>query len=62
MPLNIKDFSYLKVNWKNKSENILQLLKDINLSPENALFVDDSEYEIGEVKKPNTKFRHFINT
>lgn len=50
MPLNIKDFSYLKVNWKNKSENILQLLKDINLSPENALFVDDSEYEIGEVK------------
>ena len=50
MPLNIKDFSYLKVNWKNKSENILQLLKDINLSPENALFVDDSEFEIGEVK------------
>ena len=50
MPLNISDFCNLKVNWKTKSQNILQLLNEINLSVENALFVDDSEFEIGEVK------------
>lgn len=50
MPLNINDFCGLKVNWKTKSENILQLLRDINISVENTLFVDDSEFEIGEVK------------
>ena len=32
MPLNINDFCGLKVNWKTKSENILQLLRDINIS------------------------------
>lgn len=50
MPLVLNDFCNLKVNWKKKSENILQLLNDINLSAENALFIDDSEFEIGEVK------------
>ena len=43
-------FVILKLIGKKKSENILQLLNDINLSAENALFIDDSEFEIGEVK------------
>lgn len=51
MPLQIKDFSIIKANWKNKSENILNILNETNLNQDNAIFIDDSEFEIGEVKR-----------
>jgi len=50
MPLSIKDFSNLKVNWQPKSENIKKMLKELNISSENSIFVDDSKFEILEVK------------
>ena len=50
MPLSIKDFSNLKVNWQPKSENIKAMLKELNISSENAIFIDDSKFEISEVQ------------
>tara|TARA_B100001540_G_C15811239_1_gene644641 strand:- start:720 stop:2387 length:1668 start_codon:yes stop_codon:yes gene_type:complete len=50
MPLKFKDFTKVKANWNQKSENIKIILNDLNLSEDNALFVDDSEFEIGQVK------------
>ena len=50
MPLSIKDFSNLKVNWQPKSENIKKMLKELNISSENSIFVDDSKFEISEVQ------------
>ncbi len=50
MPLKLNDFSKVKANWKQKSENIKFILNDLNLSEDNALFIDDSEFEIGQVK------------
>tara|TARA_B100000965_G_scaffold405950_1_gene442109 strand:+ start:3301 stop:4968 length:1668 start_codon:yes stop_codon:yes gene_type:complete len=50
MPLKFKDFTKVKANWKQKSENIKLILNELNLSEDNALFVDDSEFEIGQVK------------
>ena len=50
MPLSIKDFSNLKVNWQPKSENIKKMLKELNISSENSIFVDDSKFEILEVQ------------
>jgi len=49
MPLTIKDFSNLKVNWSPKSENIKAMLRELNISIENSIFIDDSEFEIAEV-------------
>ncbi len=53
MPLSIKDFSNLKVNWQSKSENIKAMLKELNISSENAIFIDDSKFEISEVYQDN---------
>ena len=50
MVLNLKDFSSIKVNWKNKNENIKEILTELNLRAENTLFVDDNEYERNIVK------------
>ena len=50
MPLSIKDFSNLKVNWQPKSENIKKMLKELNISSENSIFIDDSKFEILEVQ------------
>ena len=50
MPLSIKDFSNLKVNWQPKSENIRTMLKELNVSSENSIFIDDSQFEILEVQ------------
>ena len=39
-----------QINWEPKSSNILELLKTLNLRPNNAVFVDDSAFEREEVK------------
>lgn len=39
-----------QINWNPKSENILNLLRVLNLRAANAVFVDDSKFEREEVK------------
>ena len=51
MVLKIKDFASIKVNWNDKNLNIAEILKELNLRSENTLFIDDSKYEQGIVKK-----------
>ena len=55
MPIKWNDFCYIQANWSPKSQNIVKILKQINISPENALFIDDSKFEIGEVKNQISK-------
>ncbi len=51
MILKIKDFASIKINWNDKNINIAGILKELNLRSENTLFIDDSKYEQGIVKK-----------
>lgn len=51
MILKKKHISFLKVNWKEKHENILEISKSLNISTDNIIFIDDSVYEIDIVKK-----------
>jgi len=51
MILKIKDFASIKINWDDKNINIAEILKELNLRSENTLFIDDSKYEQGIVKK-----------
>lgn len=43
-------FVYPKINWEPKSINIKDIVKTINIGMDAVLFVDDSEYELNEVK------------
>ncbi len=50
MPLKIKDFVTWRVNWIEKSTNIISILKELNISASDTLFLDNSLGEQKEVK------------
>jgi len=49
--LKFDDFVIKKINWKNKVDNIRDIAKELNIGMDTMIFVDDSSYEIGLVKK-----------
>jgi FkbH-like protein len=51
MVLQKKDFILSKINWNEKSSNINYILKNLNLRPEDCLFIDDNILEIDKVKR-----------
>ncbi len=50
MILSLENITLLRVNWKNKSENILSIADELNLNPDSFLFIDDNPVECAEVK------------
>lgn len=46
----LSDFASIKINFDPKSKNISEILSEVNLLPENALFIDDNPREIDEVR------------
>ena len=59
MKLKLTDFSCIRVNWKNKNENIKEILNELNLRQENSLFIDDNKFEREIVKKDLSKLNIF---
>tara|TARA_B110001452_G_C15147760_1_gene399536 strand:+ start:179 stop:1003 length:825 start_codon:yes stop_codon:yes gene_type:complete len=51
MPLKLKDFTIKKINWNNKVNNIKEISKELNIGLDSFIFIDDSSFEIGSVKK-----------
>ena len=49
--LKISDFVTTRINWKDKSENILSIAKELNLNTSSFVFVDDNPFERDLVKK-----------
>lgn len=47
--ISFDDFINPKINWKKKSENILELISELNLTPKSVVFVDDNPVEREEV-------------
>ena len=41
----------MKVNWKNKNENVTEILEELNLREENAVFIDDNKFEREIIRK-----------
>ena len=50
MILKKEDFISFKINWQSKSENIKNLLKEVNLVASSAVFIDDNPVERENVK------------
>lgn len=48
--LSLSDFASRKINWNPKVENIREILKETNLLPKNALFIDDNPVERAAVR------------
>lgn len=51
MILKKKDLINPKINWKKKSQNILNISKELDLSLDSIVFWDDNPFEREEVKK-----------
>jgi FkbH-like protein len=50
MILKIGDLVGWRINWRDKAQNIVDLLAELNLGPESAVFLDDSAFERGRVR------------
>ena len=63
MPLNLELSSSSKINWTEKSKNIKEILLELNLLSDSAIFIDDSELECLEVetKQMDVLQFHIIN-
>ena len=49
MVLKIDDFSCWKINWDDKARNIVELMDDLNLGLQSAVFIDDNPMERARV-------------
>ena len=45
MPLRNSDFAAIRINWGPKAGNLIDACRELNLSPDAAVFVDDNPYE-----------------
>ncbi len=50
MVLKLDDFVSFKVNWDQKSHNIVKIAKEVGIGFNNICFIDDSKFERDEVK------------
>lgn len=48
--LALEDFATVKINWKPKSENMKEILAELNLLPRNVVFIDDNPVERAAMK------------
>ena len=40
--ISLNDFTAVKANWKEKSENIKEIISEVNLSEDACVFLDDN--------------------
>lgn len=48
--LREEDFVVKKIDWNDKAENVREILSELNISEDAAVFLDDSEFECDRVK------------
>lgn len=51
MLLRSGDFAGWRINWNDKAENIVDLMADLNLGVDSAVFIDDSPHERSRVRQ-----------
>lgn len=49
MVLKESDFVASRVNWQDKASNLRELAKELNVGLDSFVFLDDSEFELGQV-------------
>lgn len=51
MQLRMRDFASWRINWRDKAQNIVELMDELNLGLEAAVFFDDNPVERARVKE-----------
>jgi FkbH-like protein len=51
MRLQLKDFAGWKINWQDKAQNIVDLVSDLNLGIQSAVFIDDNPVERARIRE-----------
>ncbi len=51
MVLKLEDFAGWRINWQDKVENVLDLMTELNLGPQSAVFIDDNPVERARVEE-----------
>jgi len=51
MALERNDITAWRINWDDKAANVLKILKEVNLGPQSAVFIDDSPAERARIKE-----------
>ena len=51
MALELEDFAGWRINWKDKAQNISDLLTELNLGPLSTVFIDDNPFERERIKE-----------
>ncbi|MBD3276442.1 MAG: HAD-IIIC family phosphatase [Candidatus Marinimicrobia bacterium] len=51
MVLSEDDFAGWRINWNDKAQNIAELMNELNLGMDSAVFIDDNPYERGRVQE-----------
>ena len=51
MVLKLHDFAGWRINWRDKAANILDLMTELNLGLDSAVFIDDSPVERARVRE-----------
>jgi FkbH-like protein len=51
MVLRMDDFAGWRINWQDKAENIIDLMAELNLGLDSAVFIDDSPVERARVRE-----------
>ena len=51
MVLALEDFCAWRINWQDKAQNIVDLLAELNLGPQSAVFIDDNPAERARVRE-----------
>ena len=53
MILKLENFTNYRINWNPKSQNINEIINELNLTPSGTCFIDDSKFERQEVRFRN---------
>lgn len=51
MPLKLEDFSALRINWQNKSDNLVAIAAELNIGIDSLVFVDDNPAECALIEE-----------
>ena len=49
--IRLDDFATRRINWTPKSQNLEEILQEVNLLPKNVLFIDDNPVERNSIKQ-----------
>ena len=51
MVLRLEDFAGWRINWRDKAENVVDLVAELNLGLQSVVFIDDNPAERGRVRE-----------